>query len=298
MRRTFDYIIEPQYQNVTISTYLKEVGYPHAVLVHLKKTTQGILLNGKWEYVNTRLSTGDLLTIHLIEEESSKQIPPIYHPLNIVYEDEDILVINKPANMPVHPSFKHYENTLANAVCYYYENQGIPYTFRCVNRLDKNTSGLTILAKHMLSSAILSEQVAARQIHREYLAIVQGETPLKGTIDAPIGRKDASTIERQIDYEKGEHAVTHYTQLETKNGYTLLSLKLETGRTHQIRVHMSSVGYPLIGDFLYNETSQEMDRQALHSHKLCFTHPITKESLEFTAPIPADMQDFWNSLPD
>lgn len=296
MERIFQYIIEPQHQNDTISTYLKEAGYPHAVLVHLKKTTEGILLNGKWEYVNTRLSTGDILTIHLIEEESSKQIPPIYHPLDIVYEDEDILVVNKSANMPIHPSLNHYENTLANAVCYYYENQGIPYTFRCVNRLDKNTSGLTILAKHMLSSAILSNQVAARQIHREYLAIVQGETPLSGTIDAPIGRKDSSTIERQIDYENGEHAITHYTQQETKNGYSLLSLKLETGRTHQIRVHMSGIGYPLIGDFLYNETSHEINRQALHSHKLCFTHPITGKPLEFTAPMPTDMQDFWNSL--
>lgn len=298
MERIFHYTIESGYENYTISTYLKELGYPHAVLVHLKKTTEGILLNGKWEYVNTRLSAGDILTIHLIENESSKQIPPIYHPLDIVYEDEDILVINKPANMPIHPSLNHYENTLANAVCYYYESQGIPYTFRCVNRLDKNTSGLTILAKHMLSSAILSKQVAARQIHREYLAIVQGKTPPNGTINAPIGRKDSSTIERQIDYENGEHAVTHYTQIETKNGYSLLSLKLETGRTHQIRVHMSGIGYPLIGDFLYNEDSHEISRQALHSHKLCFIHPITKETLTFTAPVPTDMKDFWNSLSD
>lgn len=296
MERIFHYTIDNKYEHYTISAFLKEKNYPHAVLVHLKKTPEGILLNEKWEYVNTKLSTGDILTIRLIENESSKHIPPIYHPLEIVYEDEDILVVNKPANMPVHPSLNHYKNTLANAVCYYYENQGIPYTFRCVNRLDKNTSGLTILAKHMLSSAILSEQVATRQVHREYLSIVQGVTPTNGTINAPIGRKDSSTIERQIDYEKGEHAVTHYNQIETKNGYTLLSLKLETGRTHQIRVHMSSIGHPLIGDFLYNEASHEMNRQALHSHKLCFVHPITKELLEFTAPMPCDMQDFWNSL--
>ena len=296
MERIFKYIIDQTHENQTISTYLKEIGYPHAVLVQLKKTFEGILLNGKWEYVNTKLSTNDILTIRLIENESSKHIPPIYHALDIVYEDEDILVINKPANMPIHPSLNHYENTLANAVCYYYESKGIPYTFRCVNRLDKNTSGLTILAKHMLSSAILSEQVAVRQIHREYLAIVQGETPSNGTINAPIGRKASSTIERHIDYENGEHAVTHYTQIETKNGYTLLSLKLETGRTHQIRVHMSGIGHPLIGDFLYNEDSHEIDRQALHSHRLCFTHPITKKPLEFIVPMPTDMQTFWNSL--
>ena len=296
MERIFHYTIENKYENCSISYFLKEMGYPHAVLVHLKKTPDGILLNGKWEYVNTTLSTGDILTIRLIEMDSSKNIPPIYHPLTIIYEDDDILVINKPANMPVHPSLNHYENTLANAVCYYYENQNIPYTFRCVNRLDKNTSGLTILAKHMLSSAILSEQVAKRQIHRQYLAIVAGETKAIGTIDAPIGRKDSSTIERQIDYENGERAITHFTRIATKNGYSLLSLKLETGRTHQIRVHMKSIGHPLIGDFLYNEESKEIERQALHSHQLIFTHPITKEILEFTAPMPFDMQSFWDSL--
>ena len=296
MERIFQYCIDRTQENHTISTYLKALDYPHAVIVHLKKTPNGILLNGKWEYVNTRLSAEDILTIRLIETESSEHIPPVFHPLDIVYEDDDILVVNKPANMPIHPSLNHYENTLANAVCYYYENQGIPYTFRCVNRLDKNTSGLTILAKHMLSSAILSQQVAARQIHRQYLAITQGVTPSKGTINAPIGRKNDSTIERQIDFENGEHAVTHYTQIEAKNGYSLLSLKLETGRTHQIRVHMSSIGHPLIGDFLYNEASHEIERQALHSHKLCFTHPITKETLEFTAPMPSDMQHFWDSL--
>lgn len=296
MERIFHYIIEKDYEHCSISSYLKEQGYPHAVFVHLKKTTEGILLNGKWAYVNTPLSTGDLLTIRLIENTSSQKIPPVYHPLDIVYEDEDILVINKPADMPIHPSLNHYENTLANAVCYYYESQGIPYTFRCVNRLDKNTSGLTILAKHMLSSAILSEQVSARQIHRQYLAIVQGETEPFGTINAPIGRKDSSTIERQIDYENGEHAVTHFTRIDEKNGYSLLSLKLETGRTHQIRVHMASIGHPLIGDFLYNEESKELARQALHSQQLVFTHPITKNPMEFKVPMPSDMQDFWDSL--
>ena len=296
MQRIFHYIIEEQFQNCPISFYLKEKDYPHAVLVHLKKTTESILLNGKWEYVNTRLSTGDTLTIKLIENESSKNIPPVYHPLEIVYEDEDILVVNKPWNMPVHPSLNHYEHTLANAVCYYYENQGIPYTFRCVNRLDKNTSGLTILAKHMLSSAILSQHVADRRISREYLAIVCGETEASCTIDAPIGRKDTSAIERQIDYEHGDRAITHFKRIDAKNGYSLLSLKLETGRTHQIRVHMASIGHPLIGDFLYNEGSNEIERQALHSHQLIFTHPITGQVLSFTAPMPSDMQDFWDHL--
>lgn len=296
MQRNFLYSITEEFHHCTISSYLKAKEYPHAVMVHLKKTPESILLNGKWEYVNTPLKTGDLLEIKLIETASSDKIPPVYAPLSIVYEDEDILVVNKPADMPVHPSLNHYEHTLANAVCYYYANQGIPYTFRCVNRLDKNTTGLTILAKHMLSSAILSQEVAAKNIKREYLAVVKGETEASGTIDAPIGRKDASTIERRIDYEHGERAVTHYRRIDTKNGYTLLSLHLETGRTHQIRVHMSAIGHPLIGDFLYHPDSTELPRQALHSHRLQFLHPITKESMEFTVPMPQDMADFWNKL--
>jgi len=296
MQRNFTYPITEEFHNCTISAFLKAMGYPHAVLVHLKKTPESILLNGRWEYVNTQMHTGDLLEIKLIEQESSEKIPPVYAPFSIVYEDEDILVIDKPANMPIHPSLNHYENTLANAVCYYFANQGIPYTFRCVNRLDKNTTGLTIVAKHMLSSAILSQDVAKKSIQREYLAIVAGETDDFGTVDAPIGRKDASTIERQIDYENGERAVTHYRKIGTKNGYTLVSLILETGRTHQIRVHMSSIGHPLIGDFLYHPESAELPRQALHSHRLTFLHPITKAPMEFTVPMHSDMADFWNNL--
>ena len=198
--------------------------------------------------------------------------------------------------MPIHPSINHYEHTLANAVCYYYENQGIPYTFRCANRLDKDTTGLTIIAKHMLSSAILSQDVANRAVHRKYLAIVKGETNNFGTIDAPIGRKDASAILRVIDYTHGEKAITHYEKIASKKGYTLLSLQLETGRTHQIRVHMASIGHPLIGDYLYHEASTELPRQALHSYCLEFYHPITKNLLHFTAPLPSDMQNFWDSL--
>jgi len=296
MQRNFTYQITEEFHNCTIFSFLKTKGYPHAVIVHLKKTPESILLNGVWEYVNTPVKTGDLLEIKLIETESSEKIPPVYAPFDIVYEDEDILVVDKPANMPVHPSLNHYENTLATAVCYYFTKQDIPYTFRCVNRLDKNTTGLTILAKHMLSSAILSQEVAVKNIKREYLAIVTGETEEIGTIDAPIGRKDTSTIERQIDYEHGERAITRYHKIDTKNGYTLLSLVLETGRTHQIRVHMSSIGHPLIGDFLYHPTSNELPRQALHSHKLEFIHPITGQPMSFVAPLPKDMADFWNNL--
>lgn len=293
MTREFEYIIDEQFHNQTILAFLKAHGYSHAVLVHLKKTPESILRNGIWEHVNAVLQTGDLLHISLIEKEGSSDIPPVCLPFSIVYEDEDLLIVNKPAHMPVHPSLNHYENTLANAVCHYYTNQGIAYTFRCVNRLDRDTTGLTILAKHMLSSAILSQAVTRREINREYLAIVKGNVPDSGTIDAPIGRKEGSAMEREVDFSHGERAVTHYQRLAYKNGYSLLSLKLETGRTHQIRVHMKYIGHPLIGDFLYNPDSKEISRQALHSYRLSFTHPITGVPMTLTAPLPADMKQFF-----
>ena len=289
MIRQFTYRIEPEYHSFSIREYLSLKGYPNAVFVQLKKTPESVLLNGVWAYMRTKLSSGDELFIHLEENTSSAHILPVTMPLSICYEDEDILAVNKPAQMPVHPSLNHYDHTLANAVCGYYNDQGIPYTFRCVNRLDRDTTGLTLIAKHMLSSAILSTAAARREISREYIAIASGKTPESGTIDAPIGRVAGSTIERQIDFENGERAITHYRRLAYHDGLSLLSLHLETGRTHQIRVHLKSIGHPLIGDFLYNPTDTTIKRQALHSYRLTFSHPITGESFVLTAPLPDDM---------
>ena len=289
MIRQFTYRIEPEYDSLTIREYLSLKGYPNAVFVQLKKTPESVLLNGIWAYMRTKLSAGDELFIRLEESTSSAHILPVSMPLSICYEDEDILAVNKPAQMPVHPSLNHYDHTLANAVCGYYNDQEIPYTFRCVNRLDRDTTGLTLIAKHRLSSAILSTAAARREISREYIAIASGKTPESGTIDAPIGRVAGTTIERQIDFENGERAITHYRRLAYHDGLSLLSLHLETGRTHQIRVHLKSIGHPLIGDFLYNPTDTTIKRQALHSYRLTFSHPITGESFVLTAPLPDDM---------
>lgn len=216
------------------------------------------------------------------------------------------MVIDKPADMPVHPSIGNYENTLANAAAWYFHRQDIPFVFRCINRLDRDTTGLLILAKHMLSGAILSDQMKKRAIHRTYLAITEGKTDPAGTIDSPIGRTDQSLILRQVDHENGDSACTHYLQKcwhpktfypETlpvpQDGLSLVQLQLETGRTHQIRVHMTSIGHPLIGDTLYNPETALMNRQALHSYRLAFTHPVTGVSLEFTSPLPEDMVEFF-----
>ena len=170
------------------------------------------------------LATGDILTVHIQENESSPNIPPVELPLSIIYEDEDILVVNKPAGMPIHPSLNNYENSPANGLMWYYTEQGKPFIFRCANRLDRDTSGLTVIAKHLISSSILSSMGARHEIKREYLAIVRGSvTPPSGTIDAPLARTGSSMIERKVDFKHGERAVTHYKVVEEKTG-TALSL--------------------------------------------------------------------------
>lgn len=292
MKRRFSYQVDKAEDGVTVEQYLKARGYSHQVIVHLKKTEAGILRNGSWAYTRDKVQTGDCIDIHLIEDNASEQIEPVELPVEIVYEDEDLMVINKPANMPVHPSMNNYDNTLANAVAWYSRQKGEPFVYRCINRLDRDTTGLLIIAKHMLSAAGLYVQMKERRIHRTYLAIVKGHIRKSGTIDLPIARRDGSTIERIVDMERGERAVTHYEPLEWGDDWTLVQCKLETGRTHQIRVHMSHMGHPLPGDFLYCPGDHSMERQPLHSWKLSFSHPITGEQMEFEQALPVDMKTY------
>lgn len=292
MERKLEYKITKEFHNKTIEQFLKHMDFPHQAIVQLKKTHEGILKNGIWAYVNEKLCEGDVLLLHLVEDVEETSIQPIFVELSIVYEDEDLIVIDKPANMPIHPSMNHHEGTLANGLLYYYQEKGEHFTFRCINRLDRDTSGLTIVAKHMLSGGILSRQVQAREIKRTYRAICQGLVPESGTINAPITRVNDSTIERCVDYTHGEHAITHYHRLayDKEKNLSLVELHLETGRTHQIRVHMKHMGHPIIGDFLYNPDFTHCTRQALHSASLEFVHPITKEKLHFTSSLPKDLK--------
>ncbi len=295
-QRIFQYNITKSDTYSNIHEFLKAHGYSSTVIRHLKETENGIQRNGVWSRVYEPLCSGDTVTILLTEEASSENIVPTPLPLDIVYEDEDLLIINKPAGMPIHPSQGNYDNTLANACAYYFQQKGEPFTYRCINRLDRDTTGLLILARHAYSASLLSSMVAKREIHREYLALATGLVPDSGVIEAPIARVDGSTIEREVNFETGEFARTHYRRLEYKNGYSLVSLKLDTGRTHQIRVHMKYIGHPLPGDFLYNPDYSMIRRQALHSYRLTFTHPITGKELQFTAPLPDDMKP--NMKPD
>ena len=290
MNRNIAYIIDEDSAGLRVEQFLRRKRYSGQNLSEIKRMPKSILVNGVHYYMRQELSTGDHLQVRICETQNSEKIPSTKLPLDIIYEDEDLLVLNKPAGMPIHPSLNNYTNSMANALAYYFQSQGKPFIFRCCNRLDRDTSGLTIVSKHLVSGSILSDMTKYREVHREYLAIARGSvTPSEGTIQAPLGRKEGTIIERTVDWEHGEDAVTHYKVVKEANGHSLVSLRLETGRTHQIRIHMKYLGYPLIGDYLYNPDMEYMTRQALHSHHMEFTHPITGEHMSFTAPLPEDM---------
>ena len=296
MERIFEYQITAAEEGRKIGDFLREKGYSRHLLRQLKETEDGLLRNAQPTFTTVALKAGDRIRVRLLEKaEGSEAIMPAPLPFEIVYEDEDLLVVNKPADMPIHPSFQNHGNTLADALTWHYQQHGEDFVYRCINRLDRDTTGLLIVAKHLLSASILSDMVGKREIHREYLGIVKGIPPENGTISAPIGRKKGSAILREVNFETGEPAVTHFARLEIRNGLSLVSLKLETGRTHQIRVHMGYIGCPLIGDYLYYPECSRISRQALHSHRLSFLHPITGKALSFTAPLPEDMEKaFWS----
>ena len=290
MQRKIVYSVNKEYSGKTVERFLRDKGYTRQSLVDLKKMDENLLIDGKWVYLNHLLNTNDELIVQIDERGFSEKILPADLHFDIAYEDEDILVVDKPYDMPIHPSINNYDNTLANAVAYYYRQKGIDIVFRCINRLDRDTSGLTIIAKHQVAAGILYDRMSRREIHRDYLAIVEGEDiEDEGVIDLPIGRKPNSGIERCIDFNTGEKAITNYRVIKRFDNKALVNLQLGTGRTHQIRVHMSYIGHPLVGDWLYNPSNKEIKRQALHSHRLTFIHPITNEEMELISDIPKDM---------
>lgn len=300
MNRTLIYNIPSAYDGYKISAFLKDMNYPSGILTLFRHTPDTVLLNDKPVFLNTILCTGDRLTVFVKETASgNSELHAVRLPFHVVYEDEDLVVINKPANMPIHPSLRHYEDTLANAAAYYYRDETSPFIYRCINRLDKNTSGLTILAKNPLSGHLLQAQMRERTISRTYTALVEGSfASPSGTVDLPIGRVDNSIILRHVDFANGESAVTHYQVLRSNGNFSLLSLQLDTGRTHQIRVHMSAIGHPLVGDYLYNPgfDASVFPRHALHAGALEFSHPVTGEAIHLQVDLPEDMQELITTL--
>ena len=289
MDRIFHYQITENEQGTTVLDFLRKKGFSRHILSSMKADKEALTKNGQRIGGREQLLAGDYFRVRLLETVDSDGIVPVSMPLSILYEDEDILVINKPADMPVHPSIGNYTNTLANGVAAYLDAKDEHSPFRCINRLDRDTSGALILAKNAFSAAVLSTQMRNRQIRRTYLAVVEGITPPNGTISAPISRVDDSVIERHVDFLRGEPAVTHYERLEVKNEHSLLEIHLETGRTHQIRVHMGYIGHPLPADYLYHPEYDCFKRQPLHSLQLKFRHPVTDKSMCLLAPVPEDM---------
>ncbi|MBU5482381.1 RluA family pseudouridine synthase [Blautia sp. MSJ-19] len=293
MDRIFTYSVSDAENGMIVLGFLRRKGFSRHILTAMKADHEALSVNGQKAGGRTVLTAGDCLRVRLQETVSSENILPTPMEISILYEDEDILVVNKPADMPVHPSIGNYTNTLANGITAYLESKGEHCPFRCINRLDRDTSGALILAKNALSAAVLSVQMRNREIRRTYLAVVEGITHKRGTISAPISRVADSVIERHVDFINGETAITHYQRLETKNGNSLLEIHLETGRTHQIRVHMGYIGHPLPADYLYHPVYDQFCRQPLHSFQLEFRHPITGRQLCLTAPVPEDMCNFF-----
>ena len=289
MNRIFHYQITENEQGTTVLDFLRKKGFSRHILSSMKADKEALTRNGQRIGGREQLLAGDHFRVRLLETVDSDGIVPVSMPLSILYEDEDILVINKPADMPVHPSIGNYTNTLANGVAAYLDAKDEHSPFRCINRLDRDTSGALILAKNAFSAAVLSTQMRNRQIRRTYLAVVEGITPPNGTIFAPISRVDDSVIERHVDFLRGEPAVTHYERLEVKNEHSLLEIHLETGRTHQIRVHMGYIGHPLPADYLYHPVYDYFKRQPLHSLQLEFRHPVTDKPMCLLAPVSEDM---------
>lgn len=293
--RKITYQIEEQDGGRTVLSYLKERGYSSRVLAALKRNPYGITIGKKRVTVQKQLRPGDLLTVRIANKESqvaNEHIPPVEMPLSVVYEDEDVLVLNKPPRLATHPSLGNHGNTLANGVAYYMAQQGKEFVFRPVHRLDKDTSGAILLGKNAHSAGVLGEDLKAKKVSRSYLAILDGVLPQKkGTVDAPIARVPGSVLARRVD-PRGDRAVTHYEVLAEKAGCSLVRLRLETGRTHQIRVHMAHLGAPVAGDFLYGTEDPAIGRQALHSETLSFTQPVSGEVLSFRCPLPQDMIDY------
>jgi 23S rRNA pseudouridine1911/1915/1917 synthase len=273
----------------TIKEYLKEHEVSKASLTDIKFNGGKILVNEQEMNVRYKLKMNDILKVIFPKEVASEGLVKEFIPLEIVYEDEAVLVINKSPFMNTIPSREHPTGSLANALLGYYDQIGLTAATHIVTRLDRNTSGLVLIAKHRHVHHLLSVQQKSGLVKRTYVALVHGEFSSDfGTVEEPIGRKLDSIIEREVT-NTGQYACTHFQVLQRFLEYSYIQLQLETGRTHQIRVHMSYLGHPLLGDDLYGGNLDFINRQALHCREISFIHPFRKEVLTITVPVASDI---------
>lgn len=284
-----EYIVTTnKYQN--INQILKQEFKISARLQHKLIISQHVYLNNTPVDTRSEVSNGDVIKVDLEFKEDNSNIVPTEMNLDIIFEDDSLLIINKPAGIAVHPSILHYEDSLSNGIKYYFDSKNIHKKIRPVNRLDLNTSGLIIFAKNEYVQEDLIKQMNSGIFKKEYLALVCGNLENnKGIIDLPIARKENSIIERCISPD-GQEAITEYEVLQQYSDFSLVHCILKTGRTHQIRVHFSAIGHPLVGDSLYGKSSDLIPRQALHSYKISFIHPITKQNMSFVSDLPIDIK--------
>ena len=290
MSEQLKFTVPPECDKLSAKSFLKGCcGISTRMITRLKREKNGILMNGKILRTIDFVEAGAEIIINLPEEEMSF-IESIEGELDIIYEDEFLLAVNKPPFMPVHPVKQHQIDTLANIIAYYAKQKGESYIFRAHNRLDRNTSGIVLIAKDKFTINKLKNNV-----HKKYFALTHGKITENGTIKAPIGLHSDSKIVRHV-LDEGSPAITHYSVIFSSDEFSFISLVLETGKTHQIRCHMSHLGHPLLGDDLYGGSLERINRQALHCGEISFIHPVTQEKFSLTADLPTDMKKIIYSI--
>lgn len=285
-----NYTITTADKNLTVETYLKQVLHFSNRTIQKLTRAKGIFINKKMAFLNRPLKENDVLRV-LILKDLDYGVTPENGNIEILYEDEDAIVLNKPPFQLVHPAGNTTSHTLANHLAYYFQSKNLLTTIRPIHRLDRDTSGCIIFAKSAYAQTQLEEQLKARTLKRNYSALIHGLIdPCNGTINQPIGKHPTKANQRAVN-ANGDTAITHYqTRTIYSPNYTMLSLNLDTGRTHQIRVHLAYLGYPIIGDKMYGSRSSLIARQALHAESITFQHLKTGEMINITAPLPADME--------
>ena len=297
MKRILTYRIE---ENTDIENFLRKLGFSKKQISALKFRENGIRVNGSRRRVTEKLQPGDLLEI-LVEEEgkSSSQLIPAEGMVSVLYEDEDLMVVDKTAGILVHPSGGHYQDTLANQLMGYFQKRGETPVLRSIGRLDKDTSGAVLFAKTKLSAARLSKERELGRYEKEYLALAEGYFgENSGEVHIPVSQVPGShPIRMKTDPENGKEAHTYWKLEKQFPEAALLRIHITTGRTHQIRVHMAGIGHPLLGDPLYGKDCRDFSRAALHAHVLHLTHPVTGERLVIESPLPLDFTEYLRSVP-
>ena len=284
-----DYVVNELTKYENLKQLLKEEFLFSDRLIRKLKNSKQLYINSRAAHINEKLNLHDIITACLDFVETSDNIVPTQMNLNILFEDDGLLIVNKPPFIPVHPSMDHFEDSLSNGVKYYFNSINLKRKIRPVNRLDKNTSGIVVFAKNEYIQECLIKQMKSNIFEKEYIALLEGNLKeISGTINAPIARKDNSIIERQIS-EDGFASITHYKLIKNYKNFCLVNFLLETGRTHQIRVHTKYIGHSILGDDLYGKKTEIINRQALHAYRIKFIHPITKNIIEIETNLPDDI---------